>query len=135
VQEENALLLLSIVAKLTRSMRSFERKDFLKVKRKFLKVSTDSVKFEVAQSNLPLSKLGITVSRKFGNAVSRNRFKRHVREAFRSRLTLFPTGTLIHALAKSPQSATFNQISSDFDELIANFMAHGSQSPAPSGAQ
>ncbi len=28
-------------------------------------------------------KLGITVPRQFGNAVKRNRFKRHVREAFR----------------------------------------------------
>ena len=134
MQEENVSLLLSLVSKLTRSMRSFERKDFLRVKRKFLKLSTESVKFEIAQSNLPASKLGITVSRKFGNAVSRNRFKRLVREAFRARLSSIPKGALIHALAKSPKSATFNQISSDFDELLANVNSHGSTTSAPAGA-
>jgi ribonuclease P protein component len=38
---------------------------------------------ESRESKHPLTRLGVTVSRHYGNAVSRNRFKRIVREAFR----------------------------------------------------
>jgi ribonuclease P protein component len=34
-------------------------------------------------NNLEHPRLGLSVSRKFGNAVRRNRIKRHIREAFR----------------------------------------------------
>lgn len=37
----------------------------------------------IFSSKYPGAKLGITVSRKYGNAVKRNRFKRLLREAFR----------------------------------------------------
>ncbi len=36
------------------------------------------------------SRLGITVSRKVGNAVIRNRIKRHIREFYRNNKSLFP---------------------------------------------
>jgi len=36
------------------------------------------------------TQIGVRVSRKFGGAVDRNRFKRIVREAFRAQQTLLP---------------------------------------------
>ena len=137
MQEENVLQQpsrLSVVAKLTLSKRSFERRDFLRIKKKFLKFTTPLVKFEVANSLAPFPKLGITVSRKYGNAVSRNRFKRLVREAFRAKSSILPSGTMIHVLAKSQTNPTHAQISTDFDQLIAVWMNHhGSTQPPQTG--
>lgn len=135
MQEENVLQLHNIMSNAPKSRRSFQRRDFLKVKKKFSKVGASLIKFEIAQFNSPYIKLGITVSRKYGNAVKRNRFKRLVREAFRVRSSQFPSGTMIHALAKSPQILTFAQISSDFDHLLATVVPHGSQTTASSGTQ
>jgi len=49
----------------------------------------------------PLCRLGVTVSKKVGIAVVRNRVKRLVREAFRHRKTLFPKGLQIVFVAKA----------------------------------
>jgi ribonuclease P protein component len=122
------------MTKQAQSRRSFERRDFLKVKKKFLKLSAHLIKFEIASSNHPFTKLGITVSRKYGNAVCRNRFKRLVREAFRARFSQIPSGTMIHALAKSQKSLSFTLISLDFDQLISTFELHGSKPSTLSGA-
>jgi ribonuclease P protein component len=39
---------------------------------------------------LPLARLGITASKKVGNAVTRNRIKRYIREFFRNHRLLLP---------------------------------------------
>lgn len=42
-------------------------------------------------NTLPYNRLGISVHRKAGNAVRRNRIKRLIREVFRLHRTLFPS--------------------------------------------
>lgn len=112
------------MTKSARTSSSFKRKDFFKVKKNFLKISAGLIKFETSCSNYPCSKLGITVSRKYGNAVARNRFKRLLREAFRLKSVSLPSGTLVHALAKPAKPLTYKQITQDFDKLIDAYSKH-----------
>jgi len=46
------------------------------------------------------SRLGITVTKKVGSAVGRNRIKRLVREVFRQNRSLFPQGADVVVVAK-----------------------------------
>jgi ribonuclease P protein component len=50
-------------------------------------------------------RLGITVSRRVGNAVHRNRVKRLVREVFRRERALFPEGCDVVVVARSGADA------------------------------
>jgi ribonuclease P protein component len=74
---------------------------------------------QVCTSRHPLLKLGLTVSRKFGNAVRRNRFKRLVREAFRLEQHKLPTHLLIN-VRPTPDSAnaTLEEIQNEFLTLL-----------------
>ncbi len=62
-------------------------------------------------------KLGITVSRRYGNAVKRNRFKRLVREAFR--LSDLPSLELSVFPGPKAAEATLYDIKSELEALTA----------------
>lgn len=72
---------------------------------------------DIAKNNQSTTRLGITVSRKYGNSVMRNRFKRLIREVFRrSRLNL-PENIDIHVKPRSfARDVLIDQL---FDEFIA----------------
>ncbi len=74
------------------SLRLRRRKDFLRVQDQGVKVSVDPLLALALKNSLNVTRLGITVSIKVGNAVLRNRIRRRLREIFRRRRDLFPQG-------------------------------------------
>ncbi len=67
-----------------KNARLLKRKQFIYVQRSGHCCRTGQATLRITPSRHPgIRKLGITVSKKFGKAYQRNRFKRIVREAFR----------------------------------------------------
>ncbi len=68
---------------------------------------------EVRVNQMPHTRLGVTVSRRFGKSHERNRFKRIVREAFRSGRSALIQGYDLNirprSIAKEASSADIHQ--------------------------
>lgn len=79
----------------TKLFRLRKRKEFLQLKKVSKRFYGSSVAIDYAFKSLKAPKVGITVSKKFGNACQRNRFKRCVREAFRKNKSLIPNTLMI----------------------------------------
>jgi ribonuclease P protein component len=69
-----------------------------------------------AANDIGHPRLGITVSRKIGNAVERNRWKRLLRDAFRRSQYDLPPLDLV-CIARSPAPPTLSQLMNAFREL------------------
>ncbi len=79
--------------------QSFPRKLRLRTQAEFDRVykskvfaADDVLVMNACASELPYSRLGLSVSKKVGNAVNRNRWKRLIREAFRLSRHELPAG-------------------------------------------
>lgn len=78
---------------LPKARRVRRRADFLRAQGGGARVPTPPMLFLVAALEAPgPTRLGVTVTRKYGCAVERNRAKRLVREAFRTHPELVPPG-------------------------------------------
>ena len=102
---------------LSRPERLRKRSEFTAVQGRGKKLHTERFLVFVlprADSVAP-TRLGITVSRKVGGAVTRNRIKRLVREGFRRHKSLFPTGLDVVFLAK--QAAARSELSDVVREI------------------
>ncbi len=75
---------------LSRAERLRRRRDFERVYREGKRLYLPYLKLVLAPNQLGLRRLGLSVSRKFGKAVRRNRAKRLLREIFRRHKGLFP---------------------------------------------
>jgi ribonuclease P protein component len=98
-----------------RAQLSFAAVDRLHRSAEFLRLQRNGVRFQsphfvLYAGNLDRepsrSRLGVTVSRRIGNAVVRNRVKRRVREIFRKELRAhLPVGTSIVVIARTGAGA------------------------------
>lgn len=71
------------------------------------------------QRNQAAIRLGITVTKKYGSAVIRNRFKRIIREAFRLTRHILPQG--LDMIVK-PRSEAHNAKSSDIQQELIKLL-------------
>ena len=97
-----------------------KRVEFLKIQDGGLRVSTSRFVLILAASAAPDSaspRLGITASRRVGNAVVRSRAKRLIREAFRATRELWPVGVDLVVIVKRATGE------SKLDSVIAEFVA------------
>ncbi len=108
----------SVKLQFPKSRRLRTRDEFRRIKKYGKRITGRSVVFDVLTEKFPYRLLGITVSKRFGNAVARNRFKRLIREAFRIEQYLLPPGLIIHVLPRTNGSMpTFQEILEDFHLL------------------
>ena len=81
----------SVNKKFPKSVRVLQRSHFLSILKQGRHFLGNDVRIEYKRhSKSPFPKLGITVSRRYGKAHDRNRFKRVVREAFRELRGVLP---------------------------------------------
>ena len=104
-----------------RSSRLTSRRQFLEIYDRGRKVISDSFVLFAMPNDLGRCRLGITVTRKVGTAVRRNRIKRRVREVFRLHRSSLSPGLDLVVNARSALDAT------PVPELEAEFMARFEQ--------
>jgi ribonuclease P protein component len=85
-----------------KSKRLRKRREFLPIQEAGSRIALPScILLLAARCDGGPARLGITVTRKFGDAVRRNRAKRLIREAFRRSPELFPAGTDVVVIPKT----------------------------------
>ena len=103
-------------------LRLRQRRDFLAVTRCGTKHHTRRFLIFVQTGSDPqlAPRIGITVTKKIGNAVQRNWIKRRVRETFRRKQKAFNPGLEMVWIAKrQAKGLSLKQVEEDFDEFMA----------------
>ncbi len=105
---------------LPKNVRLLKRAQFLTLSKQGKKVHTDSFLALVLKGTAQNNRIGITVSKKVGNAVVRNRIKRIIREYFRHKKETMSGPIDINIIAKKGLTTLSNrQIIEKLDKLFA----------------
>ncbi len=113
-----------------RAARILKEREFRRVYRRGARLKAFPLRFCVMQRAEGPSRLGMAVSRKVGNAVVRNRWKRAVRETFRlnaHRLRV-PCDVVVSVTYEAPL-ADVARVPEAFEKMMAWVDAHASEAP------
>ncbi|MGD0519208.1 MAG: ribonuclease P protein component [Thermoguttaceae bacterium] len=91
--------------------------DFQRAYRRRASASDDRLLLFGCPNDLPYPRLGLSVSRKFGNAVARNRWKRLLREAFRLCREELPQGIDLVAIPRGDEDPELKLLLQSLPEL------------------
>lgn len=122
---------------LPRHARLRRRGEFLAVQREGRSYRAKHVVAVARRNGLEQTRLGVTVSRRVGKAVERNRVKRRLREIFRHHQEVLPPGLDVVLIARTGSSkAGFGDLR---DEVVGLFQSiaekHGGSARRGSGLE
>jgi ribonuclease P protein component len=92
--------------------------DFRRVYDRRRSVSNDWLIVYACENDLPHLRLGLSVSRKVGGAVQRNRLRRLYREAFRLARHLMPVGMDLILIPRRPEPPTLDELKEALPRLV-----------------
>ena len=103
-----------------------KRREYLRVQRRGERIWGRRFIFYFGRPGTGEARLGITVSRKVGNAVTRNRIKRWVREAFRQNREIFNRPVDLVLIAKRDiEDFSYANIEAELVEVVRRFHREG----------
>ena len=106
-------------ARFTKQSRLLKKFQFLRVVRYGKKHVGNFLFIESIQNRTNRARLGITVSKKYGKAVDRNRFKRFIRESFRLCGKRLVSGVDLHVKPRHKvKAADFEAIKAELNSLL-----------------
>jgi ribonuclease P protein component len=88
----------------SKASRILKRSEFIRLSENNRKVQNQHFVALFSRSDTGQTRLGITVTKRVGNAVARNQMKRYVREFFRQNLHTVECGTDINIIVKKKAS-------------------------------
>ncbi|MCH9620922.1 MAG: Ribonuclease P protein component [Chlamydiia bacterium] len=105
----------------TKSMHVRKKWEFNQIRRRGIKYYGRFICFQYTPLDSTFSKLGLTVSRKYGNAAQRNFLKRRSRELFRRLQSNFPQNINLNILPLvHTKNASFEQLEDDWNNFITH---------------
>ncbi len=105
--------------------RLLKRAQFLRVQRRRHRVSGQRLLVYGCANGLGHSRIGITTSKKVGNAVRRNRWRRLIREAFRQNKQAFPVGfDFVIIVSPKAQSGGLTDVFEELQPLCERAARH-----------
>ncbi len=91
--------------------------DFTRIIQKGSSIKTDALVLYYTRNSDQL-KVGFAVSKKVGNAVTRNKVKRQLRSIFRNYINKYPTLEIIVVVRKSYLSYSYEQIATSVTKML-----------------
>jgi ribonuclease P protein component len=96
-----------------------KRKEYLTIYKQGVRGYSDNFTIIIRRNNSGAKRLGITVSKKVGNAVKRNRIKRLLREFFRlNKSSLSDSQDIVIIAKRDIPSLTYQDVNRQLESLI-----------------
>jgi len=102
-----------------KALRILKRREFLDVQHKGTKVSAGPLMGLALKNGRDVTRLGLTVSSKVGNAVVRGRIRRQLRELFRKRRDQLPRGLDVVLIARPSAKGVASEVLAEAYEGVA----------------